>query len=307
MPKKQATYLMLLVNMILWGSAFVTSKLAINSVQAPVSASIRFGLAAIMFGIFLIFQTKHPRKVSKTNLWKLFIMGACGVAIYNWLFFVGLSSTQASDGTVIIPSMSPVLTACLAYFLLKERMSIFQTSGLILAFGGASIFFSSIAVGTFDQARLWGDLMFIGSSTCWAIYTMIGRTVLKEVHPLIATSYAFIFGGSLLFLIALPDYPQVQWAQLDASYWINQFYMALFPTVLANFFYSYGVKNIGPAPTAMFMFFVPVFGLILAAVWLHESLDTLQLLGSVIMILGIWLVNKKTSGRELQPVKTEQI
>lgn len=305
MSKKHKTYLLLLANMILWGSAFVTSKLAINSVQAPVSASIRFGLAAIMFGIFLIFQTKHTRKVSKSNLWKLLIMGASGVAIYNWLFFVGLSSTQASDGTVIIPAMSPVLTACLAYFLLKERMSAFQISGLILAFGGATLFFFSIGVGTFDQARLWGDLMFIGSSAGWAIYTMIGRTVLKEVHPLIATSYAFIFGGSLLVLFALPEYPQVEWSQLDASYWINQFYMALFPTVLANFFYSYGVKNIGPAPTAMFMFFVPVFGLVLAAVWLHESLDAFQFIGSVIMIFGILLMNKKTGiTKEIKAIKT---
>ncbi|SFX07466.1 Permease of the drug/metabolite transporter (DMT) superfamily [Thermoactinomyces sp. DSM 45891] len=295
LAKKQTIYIMLLANMVLWGSSFVTSKIAINSVQAPVSASIRFGLSALICGLFLMIQTQHPRKVSKKNLGKLFIMGVSGIAIYNWLFFVGLSHTQASDGAVIIPAMSPVLTTCLAFFLLKQRQTLSKMLGLALALSGAAIFFFSTAVGSLDQARLWGDLMFIGSSACWAVYTMIGRTVFQEVHPLIATSYALIFGGILLVFVALPQYSQVSWEQVDTSFWIVQLYTAIFPTVLANFFFSYGVKSIGPTSTAMFMFFVPISGLVLSIIWLHESLNQLQLVGSVVIILGIWLMNKKVA------------
>lgn len=303
LSKKSFTILMLLANMVLWGSAFVTSKIVVGLASAPVSASIRFGLAALIFGIFLLAQQSHPRKVSKMNLFRLFLMGATGVALYNWLFFVGLDLATATDGTIIIPAMSPVMTSLFALLFFKEKLTKIQGAGLLVASVGAILFFFSIATGSFHLERFWGGLLFLGSAVSWAIYTLIGRNVLKEIHPLISTSYAFIFGGALLILVALPQYSSTNWSQLGFDYWSIQFYMALFPTVIANFFYSYGVKNIGPSQTAMFMFFVPISGLILATVILHESLNYIQMVSSVCMILGIWLVNNKTTRQPLSIIE----
>ncbi|MBA4494182.1 DMT family transporter [Paenactinomyces guangxiensis] len=295
-PGHRMSYFVLITTMVFWGSAFVSSKVAIDSVPPSVAALIRFGLAALFMLLFLRTRRKEIRTVPRESWFGLAILGLLGVAVYNLLFFWGLAFSRASDGTMIIPTLSPAVTVLLAALFLKEKLGRKQVGGLCLALIGSLVFFSAIGLGeVVNIRRMTGDLLFLAAAVCWSVYTLLGRKLLHKVDPMPATAYAMLFGSIALGFFAISDLSKVQWSGLSAGFWANQFYLALFPTVIANWFYYIGVKGIGAPRAAVFMYFVPVSGLVLAGLILNDVPTPVQLIGSALMLLGVWLVNHRAA------------
>ena len=290
------TYILLIATTTFWGSAFVTSKISVGVVPPTVAAFIRFGLGAI-FAILLLLllhsRDKTVRLIPKGSWFGIIILGFIGVAVYNLLFFWGLAFSRASDGSMIIPTLSPAITVILAALFLKERFGRQQITGLGLTLIGSAVFFSAIGfTGIVNTSRIIGDLLFLAAAACWSAYTLLGKKVLQKVSPLLATAYAMFFGSIILGVVSVRDFGEIQWSSLGLGFWLNQFYLALFPSVLANWFYYLGIKRIGASRASVFMYFVPVSGLILSGLILDDVLTFLQFVGSAIMIFGLWVINK---------------
>ena len=295
---KAGTYALLLLTAIFWGSAFVFSKVAENSVPPVVAAFFRFGFGAIIGVLMILVQkARSPKFVAtpKTAWRETIILGLVGVAGYNLFFFAGLSLSLASDGSMVIPTLSPAITIILSVLFLKERFRKNQTMGLMITLLGALTFFSAILFlpSTGGMQRLLGDGLFLGSAVLWAINTLLSKRITSRVDPFLVTTYAMVFGGAFIGIIAFPYLLHLDFQHLSWKFWLNEVYLALFPSVLANWFYYLGVHRIGPARASVFMYFVPVSSLIIAGIVLGETLTLTQFLGAALMMVGVWLVNSK--------------
>lgn len=293
-----ATYTLLLGTAIFWGSAFVFSKVAEDSVPPMVAAFLRFGLAAVVGLVFIIVLHVRNRKykLMPTDAWlDTFLLGITGVTAYNIFFFLGLYYSQSSDGSMIIPTLTPALTVILAVMLLKERFRKNQTIGLILTLIGALLFFSAILFlrSPSMHNRLLGDVLFLGAVVFWAANTLLSKRVTNKVDPLIASTYAMLFGSIFLGFLAFSQFGKVHWASLSWQFWVDIIYLAVLPSVLANWFYYVGVKRIGPARASVFMYFVPISALILSVLILGETLTGWQSAGAVLMMIGVWQINRR--------------
>lgn len=288
------TYGLLTTTAIFWGSAFTGSKLVVASVSPAVGAFIRFGFGAVFMMIILVSRNRKAMAIPRRYWLQVVFLGLMGVALYNLFFFMGLDFSKATDGSMIIPVLSPVVTFLLALVFLKERVTLWQGFGLLLALAGSLVFFSGIlSEGGLDHRRLIGDLIFLAAAFCWSVYTMVGNRLLQKLDSFPVTAYAMLSGALILGFIAAPDLIQVSWSDLGIEFWLIQIYLALFPTVLANWFYYRGVQTLGPSKAAVFMYFVPVSGLILSSAILDERLTLIQIIGFVFMLTGVWLVNRR--------------
>lgn len=293
------TYGLLVLTSAFWGSAFVFSKVAENSVPPLVAAFLRFGLGSIV-GLIMILVHKLRNAhydVTPGKAWSdIVVLGAVGVAGYNLFFFEGLALSQAPDGSMIIPTLSPAITVILAGIFLKERFRRKQGVGLGLTLVGSIIFFSSIVFSHMSggQHRIIGDLMFLGSAVFWAFTTLLSKRTTSRMDPFLVSTYAMAFGSLILGWIAIPQLTKIEWANLGWPFWTDAVYLAIFPSVLANWFYYSGVRRIGPSRASVFMYLVPVSSLILAAAVLGETLTLGQFAGAALMIVGVWLINRKT-------------
>ena len=156
------------------------------------------------------------------------------------------------------------------------------------------MFFAAIGLaGGAGLGRIEGDACFIAAALCWAVYTIMGKRLLQRIDPLLSVALTTAFGSVVLFLFAARQLGSIDWLHLGAGFWLNQLYLGLFPSAIANWFYYTGVKHIGPARTSVFMNLVPIFGLLLSFIILHESVTWLQAVGSALMICGVWLVNRR--------------
>lgn len=290
-------YFLLVITMVFWGSAFVVSKISVGEVSTPIAAFLRFAFGTVFcFLLLLCLRARDSRiqLVPHGSWWGTFYLGLIGVAIYNLLFFGALAYSKASDGSVIIPTMSPVIAVLLGAIFLKEKLGWGRVLGLISSLAGASFFF--FAISTAEQGvsnRLIGDLIFLAGALCWALYTLMSKKVLVKLDPLLLSAYSMLFGATLLGFLALPDFGSTPWTELGIDFWLYQIYLGFFPTVIAGWFYYIGVKGIGPSQAIMFMNLVPIFGILLSAIILDEWFHPVQFLGSIFMLIGVWLVNRR--------------
>ncbi|WP_030663564.1 DMT family transporter [Streptomyces rimosus] len=285
-------YLLLTITMVLWGSAFSSSKSVVEHLPHSVAALLRFGGAALaLMTVLVLFgkrlggggQTKPaPRAAARAAL-----AGIVGVFAYNGFFFWGLSLAPSLDAGILIPVMSPVLTSLFLLLTRRERASKTRLAGLGLGLAGAAVFF--VGVGGSAQGsstRLAGDVLFLLSAVCWAAYTLAGPRVLAGVDPLRATTYATCAGALLLGVVAAPDLPGVHWSGLPSAVWLNAAFLALGAVAVANLLYYRGVAAVGPASASLMMFAVPVVNTVCGTLFLGESFGAVQAVGALVLLAG---------------------
>lgn len=278
-------YLLLTTTMVLWGSGFTSSKVAVDHLPHAVAALLRFGGGALVLLVALRF-VPAPRKTAPRDVARAAGAGVLGVFLYNLLFFWGLSLAPSMDSTTIIPVMSPVLTTGFLLLTRKEKASAARVAGLVLGLAGAVIFLAGARVDGGGGNRFLGDLMFFLSAGCWAAFTLLGPRVLAGIDPLRATAFAMTCGAVLLGLYSVPSAVHTDWGSVPASAWLNAAFVAVGPTAVANLFYYRGVGAVGPASASVMMFIVPTVGIVCSAVFLGESFGTIQAVGAAVLLLG---------------------
>lgn len=289
-------YAQLILVMALWGSAFATSKLAVDRIPPVAAALLRFGGGAIVLAVVIGFARRRAPGIPARHRTRAGLAGVLGVFAYNALFFWALGLAPSIDGSIIVPVLSPILTTALAVLSGRDTAALPRIVGLCLGLAGAVVFFLGIpgAAGGGGQ-RLAGDLAFALAAACWALYTFLGPRVLANVDPLRATGYGTAAGAVLLAALAAPHLGTITWAALPAEFWINMAYLVAGPTAIAYVLYYQGVRAVGSPNAATMMFAVPVFGAGCATLLLGESLSPVQAVGGVVMLAGAFLA--VTQGR----------
>ncbi len=307
MPRKSGSsspYLLLSTTMVLWGTAFASSKTVVEHLPHTVAALLRFGGAALALLVAVALLGNRQAKPSPRGWRRAAMAGTLGVFAYNGFFFWGLSLAPSLDAGILIPVMSPVLTSFFLLLTRRERPSKARLAGLVLGLAGAAIFFLGVGGNPQeDPSRLAGDALFLLSAACWAAYTLAGRRVLADIDPLRATTYATCAGALLLGVIATPDLPGVEWSEVPPTVWLNVVYLALGAAAVANLLYYRGVAAVGPASASLMMFAVPVVNAACGTLFLGESLGAVQATGALVLLAGAVLaaLQGRLSRRAPQP------
>ncbi|MFF4481698.1 DMT family transporter [Streptomyces sp. NPDC001520] len=293
----KSPYLLLTVTMLLWGSAFSSSKSVVAQMPHTVAALLRFGGGAIALLAAVALFGRPAAPASARGGGRAALAGLLGVFAYNGFFFWGLSLAPSLDAGILIPVLSPVLTSAFLLVTGRDRPSGARLAGLALGLAGAVVFFFGAGGSAHGGAtRLTGDLLYLLSAVCWAAYTLIGPRVLAGVDPLRATTYATCAGAVLLGALAAPDLGETHWSELPTGLWLNVVFLAIGPAAVANLLYYRGVGSVGPASASLMMFMVPVINTVCAMLFLGESFGGLQALGALVLLSGAVLAVARERG-----------
>lgn len=298
--QRRDPYLLLTITMLLWGGAFSSSESVVHQVPHTVAATLRFGGGAIalLFAVALTGRRRRgqqpgprPRIGLRASV-RACLAGVLGVFGYNGFFFWGLSLAPSLDAGILIPVMSPVLTALFLMVSGRERPSRRRLAGLALGLAGAAAYLIGATSAGGGSHRLAGDLLYVASAVCWAAFTLAAPRVLAGIEPLTAMAYATCTGAVLLALVATPDLGRVPWGSLSSGVWLNVAYLAIGATAVANVFYYRGVAAVGPASASLMMFLVPAVNTVCATLFLGESFTALQTVGAVVLLVGAALAGR---------------
>ncbi|WP_055484251.1 DMT family transporter [Streptomyces sp. WMMB 322] len=281
-----APYLNLLVTMVMFGSAFASSKVVVGEMPHEVAAALRFGGGGLLLIILATVFRGSSRPIGRAAAVRAGLVGLLGVLAYNIFFFWGLSLAPSLDGSIIVPVLSPILTTATVILLGRERATWARIAGLAVGATGALLFFLGIGGDAAGSTQLIGDLIFVAGAACWAAYSILSKSLLAGVDPLRATAWGTGIGGLGLTLLAVPAVADVSWQSVSGPAWANVIFLAVGPTAIAYLFYYRGLRSVSPSTATIMMFTVPVFGSFSSTLFLGESFTGIQLIGTLIMLGG---------------------
>ncbi|MCX4827004.1 DMT family transporter [Streptomyces sp. NBC_01142] len=281
-----APYLNLLVTMVMFGSAFASSKVVVGEMPHEVAAALRFGGGGLLLIILAMVLRGRSQPIGRAAAVRAGLAGLLGVLAYNVFFFWGLSLAPSLDGSIIVPVLSPILTTATLLVLGRETAAWARIAGLAVGVAGALVFFLGIGGEAAGSTRLVGDLIFVAGAACWAAYSILSKSLLAGVDPLRATAWGTGVGGLGLIVLAIPAAGEVSWQAVPGSAWANVVFLAVGPTAIAYLFYYRGLRSVSPSTATIMMFTVPVFGSFFSTVFLGESFTGVQVLGTLIMLGG---------------------
>jgi len=288
-----AIYLKLLFAMLVWGGTFTSARLLGSELDPAISAFLRFLLASTFLLALLYFNEGSFPRVNKKQFLFLLGMGLTGIAMYNLLFFYGLVHTEAGRGS-LITATNPLLTALGAAFIFKERFTLIRIVGFFLCISGAILIITKGDISSLMKEGIGiGELAFIGCALSWAAYTLIGRFMSDQLSSLAVIAYASCIGTIVLFIAALNADLVTAVRSLSMNAGLNLLYLSLLATVIGFVWFQEGVKVLGAAKAAVFIYFMPVSAVFWAWLILDEKFTLVLAIGATLVISGIYLVNKK--------------
>jgi drug/metabolite transporter (DMT)-like permease len=176
------------------------------------------------------------------------------------------------------------------WLLAGERITPGQALGILLSIAGAALVVAQGDLAVLLALRFApGDLWLLGGVMLWALYSVLLRRRPPELAPLTLLSATV----ALALVLLLPLYGLELAAgarlQVAAASLASLAYVALFPSVVAYVFWNRGVREVGPAPAGVTLQLMPVFGALLAALFLGERLAGYHWLGGALVMAGILL------------------
>ncbi|WP_288903457.1 DMT family transporter [uncultured Sneathiella sp.] len=279
--------LFLIGAVLAWGINFPIAKYALDFMD-PITFSATRYLAAslLLFGILLF--KNAAIQISFKEAGMLVIIGLLSVALFQGGWAYGLSLTSASKASVLITT-SPIFGALIAATM-GNRPSIKAWVGILLSFLGVAVVINnSLTEITFSAGTIVGDMLIVGASMMWALYTYVSGPLVAKRGPLLVTAWATLFGSIILNLIGTPNLIEQNWAGISTLGWLSWASTAIFGAALAFVWYCAGIARLGITKGMVYSFFIPVVAILSSVILLDEVITIIQIFGAAIVLLGVKL------------------
>ena len=271
---------------ILWSSAFITTKPIIDYSDPFAALAFRFALVAFGFFLFAIYS-KQKILVSKRYFYESFFSGVLFHGFYLGGVFYSISIGMPTAIAALIVTLQPVLTNALSGPILNEKVSIKQWIGVLLGFAGAGLVLGFDVGSKIPATGLIATiiaLLAITFSTLW-------QKKLSNNLPLSVSNMNQAIGGCIfhLSIIILFVDPYIDFSQTFIIAMSHQIFLVSFGafTIL-----MYLIKNNSASKTVSIFFLIPATSAFMAWLFLNESLTSLDLIGFLITSLGVYIATR---------------
>jgi drug/metabolite transporter (DMT)-like permease len=277
-----------LVVAVLWASSAVLAKLGLRQEIGPLTlAGLRYFLAALVLLPFALCRGNPVRSLSPSLWLRLLLMGISAYTVGNGAFFLGLQYLPATTISFLL-NCTPLLVLGASLLWLRESPTGLQVLGVIVALAGGTLFFSP---GLKADELLGLGIMGIGL-VGFALFSILGRTIARdqETDTLTLTLVPLVAGGGLLLVWAalLEGIPAFSVTGGGIVLWL-----ALVNTALAYVLYNRALRVLTALEINMLLNLSPLGTAAFAWALLGERLSVAQIVGMLIVILGVTLVQWK--------------
>jgi len=287
---KAFQYLQILLAVIFWGTSFVATKTLLYELKPVTIIILRLILASLLLSAIAIFTKRSFAVNLKNHLWILFL--ALVAVFHLWIQVTGLQYTTASNTGWIIGT-APIFMAILGLIFYKERISIFQIAGILIAIAGLLLLIGKGNIFNIGLIQNKGDLLVLGSAFTWGVYSMINKKISLTYSPLMTILYLFIMMVLIIIPFNLNSTVIDSVINLSSTGWISIFFLGIFCSGIAYVIWAQALRDMESAKVGAFLYFEPLVTVIAASFFLHEEIFLMTILGGVLITTGVFIVNKE--------------
>lgn len=276
---------LMLVTSLLWGGNFVVAKTLVAHASPMTLTTVRWLIAVIVL-VPLVWWKEKKLVPPKQAIVPLLLMGVTGVALFNIFQFLALELTTSTNAG-LISTMNTISIALFSFVLLKEKITKWQLSAMVLSLFGVVLVLSKGDWQLLLDFQLnTGDLWMLAAVCVWGLYSVCSKWAMQTASPLMATLYAGVFGVLLLLPFTSADFT---FTNVNTSFILSMLYTGIISTVVCMVFWNIGVQKLGATISGIFLNFNPIFTALLAYLFIGENMSWLQGIGGLIVIMGCYL------------------
>ena len=277
-----------------WGTTFVWTKLLIINGLSPAQIfTLRFIIAYVLLTGFSLWRGLH--KWLSDN-WRdeltMMALGLTGGSMYFLTENESLRFTTATNTSLIVCSCPLFAMLIIALFYKSERFSRLQALGSLLALIGMA---AVVLNGHFVlHLSPLGDTLAFSACICWALYTLLMKPVMGRYPAMFITRKVFFYGilTILPYYIFVPDMPSLD-VLMRPEVALNLLFLGSVASMLCYLTWSWCMKGLGAVICTNWVYVNPITTIIAAWLILDEQITVYFLIGSILIIAGMYLSSKK--------------
>jgi drug/metabolite transporter (DMT)-like permease len=284
-PQRMINLALIVILLLFWGLAFVAIKISLDYISPVTLTFLRFLVSSAGFALFFIINRSS---IPLTIIPRIAILGLVGFTIYH--LSLNLGETQTSSGAAsLVIATAPSFIALFSNIILKEKITFPRATGIMISFFGLVIVLMPSLQITENPLHA---LAILPAPLSAAIYTVLGKKLLRKSEPVILTGYAQFFG--LLFLVPLLSHSTFEEASsLSLGGWFPILFLGICSTVIAYTIW-YKLLKVAEATTiGSYSYIISLVAILSGYIILDEPFTLRLVVGGLLVIFGVYLIHKK--------------
>ena len=248
--------------------------------------------AAILFWIASIF-VKYER-IERKDWPRLIACSFLGMVINMLAFFKGLELSTPVNSSVII-TISPIIVFIFSAILLKEKIKLIRSAGILFGFVGALILVLYTSKTGLNAPNIpLGNILFIVNSFAYGLYLVLVKPLIEKYNVINLLKWLFLLAIFMNFPVTIDEFLIVDWRNLPIKEAILPMVFVVVGTTFCTYlFNAYALRTLSPSTVSSFIYLQPIVGIIYAVSTKSDSLSLVSVIGMILIFIGIYLVTKK--------------
>jgi drug/metabolite transporter (DMT)-like permease len=256
--------------------------------------TLRLAISSLCFLVWLLVRGKKIPFGGPGWLGRLFLLSLFGTGLHYGIQTIGLQYTTASNASLYAVT-SPISIAVIAVLFLGERLTIKKALGIGCALVGVLLVLGIETLKTFElKGHLLGDLLVLTSIIMWGIFTVLGKDMTRRLSAIDLTAIV-TFMGTICMVPAgwiETSHHSFSLAAIPPEAWAAVAFLGITCSFLATLLYFFALERAESQKVGVYMYTIPPMTYIIAALYLNETIGLNLLLGSIIVVAGVYITEK---------------
>ena len=285
--------LMLLATMAVWGGNVSVVKQLLTQLDPLLLSALRMVVATVTLVLVLRLRGLRWPRLSQRQALGLLVCALIMVTVNQLFFTLGVQRTAAANAVLII-ALNPLVSSLVAAGLLGDRLTPSRLAGVALGFAGVAAVVLNRPGAVLGQGGL-GDLLVFGSVLSWVGGGVMVQRLSRGLDSAVVSTIVVVVGTLPLALYVLldPAVPLIQLTRLTPGDWVLVLLSGVLATALGALVWNRALVQLGVARTALYAYWVPMFGVAIAVGLLGEPLTPWHGVGLAAVLGGTWLGTRR--------------
>lgn len=252
---------------------------------------LRVSGAAVLFWLLSFFGPKE--KIATSDWPRIFGCAVFGMVINMLFFFKGLSLSTPINSSVII-TLSPVMVLILASILIKERITLLKTLGIIIGMAGALVLVLFSKEENINAPNIpLGNILFIVNAFSYGLYLILVKPLTAKYSAFTLMKWLFLIAVFINLPVTYNEFMAVDWANLPFDAVWKMGYVVVGTTFMTYLLNIYALKQLSASTISAFIYLQPLIAIIYAIAVGADSLNLVKAIAAALVFIGVYLVSMK--------------
>jgi drug/metabolite transporter (DMT)-like permease len=275
---------------IIWGSTYLATRYAIETIPPLMMIGIRSLVAGTI--LYLISRFKNKEKIKRENIFPLFTLGIMFFLIGHGLLAWAQQYVPSGMAAVLV-TPEPLWIMGIEWFFLKDtRVKLRGILGLFLGLVGVVYLIASTTGNTTPNNDMLGSALIIVSTLSWGAGAVYSRVANVPKSPMLSSGMELIFGGTLVLItsIIIGEPSQFQLNQVTLKSFLGLLYLIIFGSVIAFSAYIWLLGHTSVTRISTHTYVNPVIAVFLGWLFANEQITAALLIATIFIIISVYLV-----------------